>query len=128
MKSVLSSLVALVVGVLVLAAPSLAHHGTAEYNEKNPITLTGTVTEYQFANPHVLVYFDVKDANGKIQKWAAEIGAPINIRRTSGWTPETLKVGDTITITGGPAQNGSHTMISTPARMLVNGKKIVSPE
>jgi len=121
-----SILVALAIGVLLLAAaPLWAHHGTAVYDAKHPVTLSGTVTEYRFANPHVLLFFDAKDANGKIQKWAAEVGAPNNLNRSVGWTSKTIKAGDAVTITGSPSRNGEATMISTPEKILVNGKKIL---
>ena len=125
MRSRASTLFALAAGVLMLAAPLLAHHGTAVYDSKNPVTVSGTVTEYRFVNPHILLFWDAKDAKGRIQKWAAEIGAPNNIRRSYGWTNKTIKVGDTVTITGSPSKNGTNTMISTPQRILVNGQKIV---
>src|ERR1022692_40416 len=123
MKSAASIVVTLVLGVLVLAAPSSAHHGTAVYDTKHPVTLSGTVTEYRFSNPHVILFFDAKDANGNIEKWAAEIGAPNNLNRSVGWTSKTIKVGDAVMITGNPSRNGEKAMISSPEKMVVNGKK-----
>lgn len=125
MKSSTFTLAAMILSVLVPAASLSAHHGTAVYDSKHPVTLSGTVTEYRFANPHVLLFFDAKDANGKIQKWAAEVGAPNNLNRSVGWTSKTIKVGDAVTITGSPSRNGEATMISTPEKILVNGKKIL---
>jgi hypothetical protein len=125
MKNSWAIFVALILGALGLAAPSSAHHGTAVYDTKHPVTLTGTVTEYRFSNPHVILFFDVKDAGGETQKWAAEIGAPNNLNRSVGWTSKTIQVGDAVTITGNPSKNGAKTMISTPERMVVNGKKIL---
>jgi|HubBroStandDraft_6_1064221.scaffolds.fasta_scaffold1859255_1 hypothetical protein len=125
MKTASSILLTLVVGVLTLSAPLWAHHGTAVYDSKHPLTLSGTVTEYRFANPHVLLFFDAKDAGGKVQKWAAEIGAPNNLNRSVGWTGKTIKAGDAVTITGSPSRNGKATMISTPEKILINGKKIL---
>ena len=125
MKRASRVLMALVVGVLISSAALLAHHGTAVYDAKHPVTLSGTVTEYKFANPHVLLSFDAKDANGKVQKWTAEVGAPNNLNRSVGWTSKTIKAGDAVTITGSPSRNGEATMISTPEKILVNGKKIL---
>ncbi len=125
MKSESSTLVALAVGVLMLAAPLLAHHGTAVYDTKKPVTVTGTVTEYRFVNPHVILVWDAKDAKGNIQQWSAEIGAPNNLGRSVGWTSKTIKAGDQVTVTGNPSKTGTYTMISTPEKILVNGKKIL---
>jgi len=125
MKSESSTLVALAVGVLMVAAPLSAHHGTAVYDTKKPVTVTGTVTEYRFVNPHVILVWDAKDAKGNIQQWSAEIGAPNNLGRSVGWTSKTIKVGDQVTVTGNPSKTGIYMMISTPEKILVNGKKIL---
>ncbi len=125
MKSESSTVVTLAVGVVMLAAPLLAHHGTAVYDTKKPVTVTGTVTEYRFVNPHVILAWGAKDAKGNIQQWSAEIGAPNNLGRSVGWTNKTVKVGDQVTVTGNPSKPGTYTMISTPEKILVNGKKIL---
>lgn len=119
------TLAALAVGVLTLAVPLWAHHGTAVYDTKKPVTVSGIVTDYKFVNPHVILFWDAKDAKGNIQQWSAEIGAPNNLGRSVGWTSKTVKVGDQVTVTGNPSKNGSYTMISTPEKILVNGKKIL---
>lgn len=125
MKNGSSTLAALALAVLTLAVPVLAHHGTSVYDTKHPVTVSGTVTEYRFVNPHVILYWDAKDASGKVQQWSAEIGAPNNLGRSVGWTSKTIKVGDQVTVTGNPSKNGNLTMISTPEKILVNGKKIL---
>lgn len=127
MKKGSSTLAALAVAVT-LVVPLWAHHGTAVYDTKKPITVTGTVTDYKFVNPHVILYWETKDAKGTVQQWSAEIGAPNNLGRSVGWTSKTVKAGDQVTITGNPSKNGSFTMISTPEKILVNGKKILPAE
>jgi hypothetical protein len=124
----MSILAELAVGILMLEAPLLGHHGTAVYDREHPVTVSGTVTEYRFTNPHILLFWEAKDASGNVQKWAAEIGAPNNTYRRFGWTSKTIKAGDTITITGAPSKNGTHTMISGPEEIMVNGQKILPPE
>ena len=64
------------IGLLILSAPALAHHGNAAYDLANPITLQGTVTEFVWSNPHVQIYFDVKDDKGKLVHWASETVSP----------------------------------------------------
>src|SRR6266850_1118235 len=68
----------LILGLLVLASPGLAHHGTnISYDHNKPTTLNGTVTEFVWSNPHCQLYFDVKDAGGKTTNWAGELNSPI---------------------------------------------------
>ncbi len=88
--------------------PALAHHGFGgRYDEDNPITVQGTVTDFQFTNPHSFIYFDSTDTNGKTQRWQAELGS-VNQLHMSGWTKDTLKPGDKITVVGPRAKNGSN--------------------
>lgn len=97
---------AMAVGLLISSGPALAHHGNAAYDLENPITLKGTVTEFAWSNPHVQIYFDVKDDKGKLVHWASETVSPGLLSR-AGWTKTELKPGDEITITLGPAKNGA---------------------
>ncbi len=83
-----------------------AHHGTAAYNMDHPVTLKGTITEFAWANPHVQIYFDVKDAKGALVHWSCETLSPGKLVR-SGWSKDSLKAGDQAIITVVPAKNGS---------------------
>src|SRR5579863_2924688 len=94
------------IGLLIFSVPAPAHHGNAAYDLANPITLKGTVTEFIWSNPHVQIYFDVKDDKGKVAHWASETVSPGLLRR-AGWSKDELKPGDAIAITVGPAKNGS---------------------
>src|SRR5262245_49180578 len=85
-----------------------AHHGTGGiYDMDRPITLTGTVTEFRFVNPHVLIFFDVADKNGKngVTNWLAEGPSVINWTRT-GWNRNSITSKDQIVVTLFPARNG----------------------
>jgi Family of unknown function (DUF6152) len=95
-----------VVGVLAVCGPTFAHHGNAAYDEKHPVTVTGVVTQFAWANPHVQIYFDVKDDNGKIVHWSVETLSPGKLVR-AGWDRESIKVGDRITVTVDAAKNGA---------------------
>jgi hypothetical protein len=109
MRTKLVSLIALGV-LLALSVPAFAHHGSAAYDMSKTVTVTGTVTDFQFVNPHVLIAMDVKDpATGKIEHWQGELTSPNHLAR-AGWTKSTIKPGDELTITGGPAKSGSPTM------------------
>lgn len=108
--------------LLLLAAPVFSHHGNAAYDLDKPITLKGTITEFAWSNPHVQIYFDVKDAKGKVIHWAAETVSPGMLVR-QGWTKDALKAGDEITITVGPAKNGSAIGYALKI-VLANGKEL----
>jgi len=102
------SRLALIAGVLSFASPIIAHHGAAVYDSK-PTTLKGTVTDFQFMNPHTLILFDVTGADGKVEKWTAEAASATSMIRL-GWTKSIMKPGDQITAVGNCAKSGSHTM------------------
>ena len=75
--------------------------------------MTGTVTEFQFVNPHVLVYLNVKGTDGKEVRWGGELTSPNRLARMNGdvkWSKDILKPGDKITMTGHPARNGAPAM------------------
>ena len=96
-------------GVLLSSATVFAHHGAVAYDMKKFTTLKGTISEFRYTNPHSEIYFDVIDANGKPQKWVAEaVSVPAMSR--SGWTKNSLKPGDQVSITGNVAKNGTFTM------------------
>jgi hypothetical protein len=97
---------ALSAGFFVLASVAFAHHGTANYDTTKSVTVKGPVTDFQFINPHVLIFMDGKDETGKEQKWQGELTSPNRLSRV-GWTKSSLKPGDTITIGGYPTKSGS---------------------
>lgn len=94
---------------LVMSHPLLAHHGRASFDATRVFSIMGTVSAFQFSNPHVQVYLDVKDDKGNIEKWTGEGTSP-NMLVREGWDRKTIKPGDRITATGHPARNGTNTM------------------
>lgn len=96
----------LVAGLLVACGSLLAHHGNAAYDEKHPITIMGTVTEFVWSNPHCQIYLDVKDDKGNVVNWGIESQSP-GILRRNGWTRDSIKPGDQIAITLVAAKNGA---------------------
>jgi len=100
---------ALFMGFLAFAGVASAHHGTANYDTAKTITVKGAVTDFQFINPHVLIFMDGKDETGKEQKWQGELTSPNRLSRV-GWTKSSLKPGDTISISGYPTKSGSPEM------------------
>lgn len=100
--------------LLISVSPLLAHHGSGvSYDVSKQMTLTGTVTEMVWRNPHVFIMFDVPDAQGKVVNWGAETHPPAGMRRNRvdgvslPWTATTLKAGDKVTITLFPSWVGS---------------------
>ena len=110
----MSSRIGLVLAAALLAAaPALAHHGAGVFEPEKKVTVSGTVTDFQFVNPHVLVYMTVKGSDGKDVQWGGELTSPNRLARDERavkWHKEILKPGDTITMTGHPARNGAPMM------------------
>ena len=106
MKSKRMASFALIVGLMTLASVAFAHHGTANYDTSKTVTVKGTVSDFQFINPHVLISMDGKDESGKLEKWQGELTSPNRLSR-AGWTKSSVKPGDTLTISGYPAKSGS---------------------
>jgi hypothetical protein len=109
MKSEWIMRVALIVTIFLISIPLLAHHGASEYDMTKIVTLTATVKELQFVNPHTLLVFTVKDDGGKASEWQGELPSP-NLLSRRGWSRSTLKPGDQVTVIGAPAKNGEKGM------------------
>src|SRR5215510_15425664 len=90
----------LVLFVVICSARLSAHHSfAAEFDEKKPVTLKGTIAKMEWVNPHGWLYIDVKRTDGKTEQWALEFGSPNQLYRR-GWTRESLPVGAEVTVTG----------------------------
>ena len=89
-------------------AIAAAHHSfAAQYDANQQVTLQGVITKVEWMNPHAYFYLDVTDAQGKVANWAVEGGAP-NVLYREGWKPNSLKIGDRVTILGSRAKDGSN--------------------
>ncbi len=118
MKILHRAQVAILVAFPLAALPVLAHHGASEYDMTKVVSLHATVTELQYVNPHTLLIFTVKDDSGKTAEWEGELPSP-NLLSRRGWSRNSVKAGDQVTVIGALAKNG------------VNGmqiKKLVFPD
>lgn len=117
-----------VFGAVFLAClPVCAHHGDAGRYEDNLTILKGTVVDVQLITPHSIIILDVTDENGKVVRWQAEMGARTAMIKDFGWTKDTLKPGDKITLTGRKVKSGGPYMNLTDRANVVmteTGKEI----
>ena len=117
-------LLSLVFGLLLTAFPVLAHHSTTMYNMTNPVTVTGVVKRFDWANPHAHIYLEVKDEEGKMVEWDIEMMS-LNHLKGYGWSRNTVQPGDVVSCTGGPAKSGLPAMLSSLVK-LADGRVIKS--
>ena len=90
-----------------LTAPAFAHHSFSMFDADKAVTMTGTVKEFEWTNPHSWLRIMVQDqATGKTMQWALEMGSPLQQQRV-GWKPDSVKPGDKVTVTIHPLKDGS---------------------
>lgn len=118
---------ALLASLLVSALPAAAHHSfPAQYDASQQVTLTGTVTQVEWTNPHIFIYLDVPDEQtGAVVNWALELGGPNALLRL-GWKRDSLKTGDLVTVEGSLARDGSQLANAKTILMVATGKVMLS--
>jgi hypothetical protein len=106
MKKYRTTFLMLVVASWMAGRTASAHHGNAAYDDKNPITIKGNVTEFAWTNPHVQIYLDVKDDKGSVVHWSVETFSPGKLVR-AGWSKDSVKAGDVVSVNLIPAKSGA---------------------
>jgi hypothetical protein len=105
------------------SVPAFAHHSfAAEYDNKKPIDITGTVTKVEWMNPHARFYLNVKDDKGAVTNWEFELGSPNGLMR-QGWTRNSMKEGDVVSVQGSLAKDGSN-LANARTVKLSDGRKL----
>jgi hypothetical protein len=96
--------------LVLMTADAIPHHAFSPvYDEKRVITVAGVVTEFRFVNPHAMMIMDVTDGNEKVEKWTVEFAGRLNLSEF-GWTADSIKPGEKITVTGNPTHTSSPRM------------------
>jgi hypothetical protein len=122
MRHRLIAVLAVAAGLLTVCVPLFAHHGAASFDTSKKLTVKGTVVEWFWANPHCFLRFDVKDENGQTVQWVVETQSGPNITPL-GYTKQTFKPGDEVTVTLTPVRNGKP-LGRLLTVVLPNGKKL----
>jgi len=114
----------LIAGSLLLAIPVVAHHSiSAEFDTSKPITFTGTVKKVAWMNPHIYTHVEVKQPNGAVIEYRVE-GGPPNALYRSGWREDSLKVGETVTVSGVRAKSETSMNIGTATIKKADGTAV----
>ena len=113
-------------GVLAASGPTLAHHSfAAEFDASKPLKLTGVVTKVEWTNPHTWFYIDVKDESGKVTNWGMEMGSPNGLMR-AGWSRNSMKIGDVITVEATRARDGSNNANASVVILTSTGQRLLA--
>jgi hypothetical protein len=111
-------------GFLLASGSAIAHHSfAAEFDANKAINLKGVVTKIEWMNPHTYFYLDVTGPDGKVVNWGMEMGSPNGLMR-AGWTRNTLKVGDEVTVEGSQAKDGTYVGNARAVVLVASGKRL----
>jgi len=120
-----SALLLLIATVILGNGVAVAHHSPIVFDQTRTLSITGTVTEFKWGNPHSWIHLDVKDEHGEVGNWSVEMNPANNLAR-EGWRASTLKVGDNVTIVVHPLRNnekgGQFLSVKLPDGKVLGGQ------
>ncbi len=112
-------------GLILVSRPVLAHHGSANFQMDQVSTIKGTVVDYELINPHVQIFLKVEQEGGKAVEWNVE-GVSLNMMVRAGFKRDSLKAGDSVSVTGHPGKNGKPVLLLMKI-MLADGRVLSAP-
>jgi hypothetical protein len=118
-------LLGVALGLPLLSDPLLAHHGFANFQMDQVATIKGTVVDYELINPHVQIFLKVEQEAGKVVDWNVE-GVSLNMMVRAGFKKDSLKTGDTVSVTGHPGKNGKPVLLLMKIT-LADGRVLSAP-
>ena len=119
-------LLVIVIALMAAQGGLFAHHSTVAYASKSVVLKNATITKILWADPHIVLTFAVKEANGTVSNWNAETGSPVSVARV-GWNRNSLKSGDAVTIELFPAKNGAR-VGRLKKVILADGKELLDTQ
>ena len=119
------ALFSVVMGLILVSHPVLAHHGASNFEMDHVSTIKGTVVDYELINPHVEITLKVEQEGGKAAEWNVE-GVSLNMMVRAGFKRDSMKAGDTVSVTGHPGKNGKPTMLLVKI-VLADGRELAAP-
>jgi len=129
MKSSVFRFLTMAVALAIAGGAIFAHHGDTNYDMKKTIVLTGSVTAFDWSNPHCLAYLDARDDSGQVRHWTLELSSTFAMSHR-GWNKDTLKRGDNIVVETHPAKNGAPVGITIgpgfALKVVINGAEAPS--
>ena len=109
---------------MLVTMPSFAHHANSAFDREQQISITGTVTRFQFINPHVGIWLDVEDEDGNVVEWTGEFQSVQDLYRYFGWNKDTFQPGDEITLIGNPDRRPDHNSMWVEAVIFPDGTQV----
>ena len=123
MRFLVSCFVTIALLVVCVRTANSHHSFAAVYDDSRLLTVSGVVTQFKFVNPHAMMTMDVTDASGKVRNWTIEFAGRLNLSNV-GWTAQSIKPGEHVTVTGNPTHTGSE-RIAFKRLLLADGTELL---